>query len=73
MLLQVIPVEVISKAGSQITSYDLLDSGSDITMIDQLLVKLLNIKGSPSKLSLTTVNKVNTEEGDLRVDFQIVQ
>ena len=64
---------MISKAGSQITSYDLLDSGSDITMIDQLLVKLLNIRGSPSKLSLTTVNKVNTEEGDLRVDFQIVQ
>lgn len=40
-------------------------------MIDLSLVKLLNIRGTPIKLSLTTVNKANTEEEDLRVDFQI--
>ena len=41
-------------------------------MIDPSLVKLLNIKGSPSKLSLTTVNNADTEEEGLRVEFQIV-
>lgn len=34
VLLQVIPVRVISKSGNQITTFGLLDSGSDITMID---------------------------------------
>ena len=71
VLLQVIPVRVISKSGNQITTFGLLDSGSDITMIDPSLMKLLNIKGSPSKLSLTTVNNADTEEEGLRVDFQI--
>ena len=40
-------------------------------MIDLSLVKLLNIKGSPSKLSLTIVNNVDAEEEGLRVDFKI--
>ena len=40
-------------------------------MIDPSLVKLLNIKGSTSKLSLTTVNNADAEEEGLRVDFQI--
>lgn len=70
VLLQVIPVRVISKSGNQITTFGLLDSGSDITMTDLSLVKLLNIKGSPSKLSLTTVNNADAEEESLRVDFQ---
>ncbi|XP_068723426.1 uncharacterized protein [Montipora capricornis] len=51
VLLQVIPVKVMSSACCQITTYGLIDSGSDITMIDPSLVELLNIKGSPSKLS----------------------
>ena len=62
---------MISKSGSQITTYGLLDSGSDIIMIDPSLVRLLDVKGSPSKLSLTTVNRADTEEEGLRVDFQI--
>lgn len=71
VLLQVIPVRVLSKSGNQITTFGLLDSGSDITMIDLSLVKLLNIKGSPSKLSLTIVNNADAEEKGLRVDFKI--
>lgn len=39
-------------------------------MIDLSLVKLLNIGGVPSKLSLTTVNNVDVEEG-MKVDFKI--
>lgn len=71
VLLQVVPVKVIGKSSSQITTYGLVDSGSDITMTDPSLVKLLNISGSPSKLSLTTVNKANTGEEGFRVDFKI--
>lgn len=62
VLLQVIPVKVISKDGRQITTDGLVDSGSDITMIDPSLVKLLNMKGSPSKLSLTTMNNAGVHE-----------
>lgn len=71
VLLQVIPVRVISNAGCEITTYGLIDSGSDITMIDPSLVKLLNITGSASKLSLTTVNNADVEEEGMKVDFKI--
>ena len=62
VLLQIIPVKVISNSGRQITTYGLIDSGSDITMVDPFLVKLLNTEGTPSKLSLTTVNSADVEE-----------
>ena len=68
VLLHVTPVQVISEDGSQITTYGLVDPVSDITMTDPSLVKLLSIKGLPSKLSLTTVS--NAEER-LKIDFKI--
>ena len=71
VLLQVIPVKVISNSGHQITTYGLIDSGSDITMVDPSLVKLLNIDGTPSKLSLTTVNSADVEERGMKVNFKI--
>lgn len=71
VLLQVIPVKVISNAGRQITTYGLIDLGSDITMVDPSLVKLLNIEGTPSKLSLTTVNSADVEEKGMKVKFKI--
>ena len=71
VLLQVVPIRVMSEAGNQITTYGLVDSGSDITMIDSSLVKLLNIKGSTSKLSLTTVNSFDSKEEGLKVNFKI--
>ncbi|XP_015760861.1 PREDICTED: uncharacterized protein LOC107340022 [Acropora digitifera] len=78
VFLQVIPVKVISNSGNQITTYGLIDSGSDITIIDPSIVKLLNIEGAPSKLTLTTVNNADVEEGvkcpDLRqVSFPEVE
>ena len=71
VLLQVIPVKVISNSGRQITTYGLIDSGSDITMVDPSLVKLLNIEGTLSKLSLTTVNSADVEERGMKVNFKI--
>ena len=70
VFLQVIPVKVISNSGNQITTYGLIDSGSDITMIDPSIVKLLNIEGAPSKLTLTTVNNAGVEEG-VKVNLKI--
>ena len=63
-------MKVISNSGNQITTYGLIDSGSDITRIDPSIVKLLNIEGAPSKLTLTTVNNADVEEG-VTVNFKI--
>ena len=70
VFLQVIPVKVISNSGNQITTYGLIDSDSDITMIDPSIVKLLNIEGAPSRLTLTTVNNAGVEEG-MKVNLKI--
>ena len=50
VLLQAIPVHVISNSGNQITTYGLIDSGSAITMINPSIVKLLNIERAPVSL-----------------------
>lgn len=71
VFLQIIPVKVISNSDKQITTYGLIDSGSDITMIDPSIVKLLNIEGAPSKLTLTTVNNADAEEEGMKVNFKI--
>ena len=65
VLLQVTPVKVMSNSGRQITTYGPLDSGSDIAMVESSPVKLLHIEGTPSKLSLTTVNSV--EETNIKI------
>ena len=70
VFLQIIPVKVISNSGNQITTYGLIDSGSDIIMIDPSIVKLLKIEGGPSKLTFTTVNNADREEG-VKVNFKI--
>ena len=70
VFLQVIPAKVISNSGNEMTTYGLIDSGSDITMIDPSVVNLLNIEGAPSKLTLTTVNNADVEEG-MKVNFKI--
>ena len=71
MFLQVIPVKVISNSGNQIKTCGLIDSGSDITMIDPSNVKLLNVEGAPSKLTLTTVSNADVEEEGMKVNFKI--
>jgi len=71
ILLEVIPVKVISNSGRQITTYGLTDSGSDINMVDPSLVWLLNIEETLSTLSLTTVNSADVEEKGMKVNFKI--
>ena len=71
VLLQVIPLRIINEDGNQVTTYGLIDSGSDVTMIDLSLVERLRIKGSSGRISLSTVNTKDVEETGLKVDFTI--
>ena len=71
VLLQVVPLRVINKVGNHITTYGLIDSGSDVTMIDPSLVERLKIKGSSSKITLSTVNAKDVEETGVTVEFNI--
>lgn len=71
VLLQVVPLRVTSMSGNTLTTYGLLDSGSDITMIDPSLALLLGMKGNPSKLCLSTVSDPAVEESGLKVKFKI--
>jgi len=71
VLLQVLPIRVISNTGHSLTTYGLLDSGSDITMIDPSLVMLLGMKGNPSKLLISTINDSNTHHTGVKVDFKL--
>ena len=71
VLLQVVPLKVIGKNGKAITTYGLIDSGSDITMIDPSLTTQLNIDGDPGELSLSTVNARGVQEEGMKVNFRI--
>ena len=70
-MLQVIPLRIINEDGNQVTTYGLIYSGSDVTMIDLSLVEQLRIKGTSGKISLSTVNTKDVEETGLKVDFMV--
>ena len=70
-LLQVIPLQIINKDGEQVKTYGLINSGSDVTMIDPSLVERLRIKGVPTNISLPTINTKNVEVAGLKVDFKM--
>ena len=71
VLLQVVPVKVISDDGHSLTTYALLDSGSDITMIDPSLAMLLGLRGRPSKLRFNTASDCNAQQSGVKVDFKL--
>ena len=57
ILLQIILLKVIGDNGRTITTYGLVDSGSDVTMINPSLIEQLEIQGEASQLFLSTVNQ----------------
>ena len=71
ILLQVVPLKVISDRGKTTTTFGLLDSGSDITLIDPSLARAMGMQGTPSKLSLSTVNERDKQEQGVKVEFKI--
>ena len=50
VLLQVVPLRVIGHNGTAVSTYAMLDSGSEITLVDPSLVKLLHLCGQPDQL-----------------------
>ena len=73
VLLQIVPLKVIGNNGTAVTTYGLIDSGSEVTMIDPSLVEKLGIQGESSHLLLPTVNEREKRQQGLKVDFKIRQ
>ena len=71
ILLQIIPLKVIGDDGRSITTYGLVYSGSDVTMIDPSLIEELEIQGEASQLFLSTVNQREKKEQGVKVNFKI--
>ena len=71
ILLQIMPLKVIGDNGKSITTYGLVDSGSDVTMIDPSLMEQLEIQGEASQLFLSTVNQREKMEQGVEVNFKI--
>ncbi len=71
ILLQIIPHKVIGNNRRSITTYGLVDSGSDVTMIDPSLIEQLEFQGEVSQLSLSTVNEREKREKGVKVNFKI--
>lgn len=53
------------------TTCGLIDSGSDVTMIDPSLVQQLGIQGEEGQLLLSTVSQRDRQEKGVKVDFKI--
>ena len=71
ILLQIVPLKVIGNNERSITTYGLVDSGSDVTMIDPSLIDQLEIQGQVSQLFLSTVNQREEREEGVKVNFKI--
>jgi len=71
ILLQIIPLKVIGDNGRSITTYGLVDSGSNVTMIVPSLVEQLEIQGETSQLFLSTVNQREKREQGVKGNFKI--
>ena len=59
ILLQVIPVRVIGQNGVATTTYVMLDSGSEISLVDPSLIEQLGIQGRSDKLVVSTISNEN--------------
>ena len=69
--LQIMPPKIIANDGRHTTIYGLIDSGSDVTMIDPSLVGQLGIQGEVEQLLLSTVSQRDKQENGVKVDFKI--
>ena len=69
--LQIIRLKVIGNNGRSITTYGLVDSGSDVTMIDPSLIEQLEIQGEASQLFISTVKQREKREQGVKVSFKI--
>lgn len=71
VLLQVVPLRVVGNDGLAVRTYAMLDSGSEITLVDPSLVKFLHLRGQPDRLVFSTVSKRNEPQEGERVDLAV--
>ena len=71
ILLQIILLKVIGDNRRSITTYGLVDSGSDVTIINPSLIEQLENQGEASQLFLSTVNQREKKEQGVKVNFKI--
>ena len=71
IFLQIIPLRITGNDGRRTTTYGLIDSGSDVPMIDPSLVQKLGIQGKEGQLLLSTVSQRDKQEKGVKFDFQI--
>ena len=71
VLLQVVPLQVIGHNGMAVSTYAMLDSGLEITLVDPSLVRLLRLCGQPERLVFSTVSNRNEPQEGERVDLEV--
>ncbi|VDQ08673.1 unnamed protein product [Trichobilharzia regenti] len=63
-MLGVIPVKVWAHGG-EIDTYAFLDNGSDVTLVTKDLLSSLGLEGTPSSMTLTTINGASQVQGNM--------
>lgn len=71
VLLQVVPLRVFGKRGKVVTTYAMLDSGSEITLVDPSLASTLDLDGQPDELVVSTVSNDNDIQHGYRVNLSV--
>lgn len=70
--LPILPVKAYSKeSGRSITTYALLDQGSDTTLCERRILDQLQITGEEQTFLLTTINSSNVQQKGLTVNFEV--
>ncbi|CAH8867840.1 unnamed protein product [Trichobilharzia szidati] len=63
-MLGVIPVKVRAH-GKEIETYAFLDNGSDVSLVTKDLLSSLGLEGTPSSMTLTTINGASQVQGNM--------
>ena len=69
--MSILPIQVQGKDNTMVHTYALLDSGSDISLCNEGLLKKLGIQGKPKHFSITTVNGEKTTRFGSEVTLRI--
>ena len=62
---------LFGKRGKSVTTYAMLDSGSEITLVDSSLMSSLDLKGQPDELVVSTVSNDNDIQQGCRIDVSV--
>ena len=72
VLLQIVPVKVKGRGQEkEVRTYALLDSGSDVTLCDEDLVKRLGVSGIERSFLMTTQERKNSSKIGLEVELTV--